>query len=435
MPATSRQAPNDLSFSAELRLRLRLRLNKAITWGIARQGDPFAQLMYAPADVEPHSIYERVRASGPLVRSKLGPWVTSSHKVCEEVLRDRRFGMRTSNGNYGDPSSVVVDPQLSLLEMDPPDHTRLRRLAAPAFRPRKLENFRQPIEDAAHALLDQAMARGEFDLIKDFAGPLPIKVICRLLDLPPVDEQRLAHHGAVLGATLDGIMPGKHLRQIQGSRAELETMFGALIEKRREEPGDDLLSELVTALDNDRLARKELIQLCDLLLIAGFETTVNLIGNGTLALLRHPGQWKTLCDDPQLATAVVDETLRWNPPVHAVMRVAQEPVTVAGKNLPTDSVLICLIAAAGRDPDVHTDPTRFDITRSERADHLAFSSGIHYCLGAPLARLESEIAFRALATKIPNLRQVGKTTRRPTAILHGLSALPVKAGKVGVPGS
>lgn len=416
---------------AELGLHLRLFGQNATTWTLARLGDPVARLMHAPWRDDPYPVYDHLRAQGPLVRSRLGLRAATTHEVCDQILRDHRFGVRTSDGRHGEPTAEAADFQLSLLELDPPEHSRLRRLAAPAFRPRKLEGYRQRVEQTADELLDQALARPEFDLIRDFASPLPIRVISELLGLPPVDTHRLARHGAVLGGALDGIRSPKHLRRMRESSAELEELFAGLIEHRRDHPGTDIVSDLVTAVDDDRLSAAELLQLCDLLLVAGFETTVNLIGNGALALLEHPQQFRTLGERPELARGAVEETLRWDPPVQATARIAHEPVELAGQHLRTDSMVLVLLAGAGRDPAVHSEPERFDMTRG--SEHLAFSSGIHYCLGAPLARMEAEVAFACLATRLPELHRVGKLTRRPTTILHGLSSLPVAPGRSAAP--
>ena len=417
-----------LSPSAELGLRARLVAQGAFTRVAAHLGDPLAKLLLAPWRDDPYPLYEGLRGQGPLVRSKLGTWAATTHATCDAVLRDRRFGVRTSRGEWHDPTMAGVDLQLSLLELDPPDHTRVRRLAAPAFRPRKIESFRDRIAAIADDLLDEALERGELDVIRDFASPLPIRVIAELLDLPAVDTGRLAEHGAVLGGSLDGIRSPKHLRRMRESSAALDALFDEVIEQRRRSPGQDVISELVTARDDERLGAEELQQLCHLLLVAGFETTVNLIGNGTLALLRNPAQFDALRDDPGLARGVVEETLRWDPPVQATVRIAHEPVELAGHQLPQDAMVLALLGSAGRDPAAHTDPSRFDITREDRGEHLAFSSGIHYCLGAPLARLEAEVAFGVLAARLPEPRQAGPLTRRPTTILHGLNSLPVNAG-------
>ncbi|GAA4619280.1 cytochrome P450 [Saccharopolyspora hordei] len=413
------------SWAAELVLGARLVAQGAATWYFARRGEPLARLLHAPWRNDPYPVHRQLRERGPLVRSRLGTLAATTHALCDAVLRDRRFGVRTSDGSYADPTAAAVDLQLSLLELDPPDHTRLRKLAAPAFRPRRLEGYRGRVEQIADELLDRASERGEFDLVRDFAGPLPIRVICELLGLPPLDAQRLAHHGRVLAGALDGIRSPRHLRQMRASLTELDALFEDLVEQRRADPGDDVVSDLVAALDADELTGSELLQLCDLLLVAGFETTVNLIGNGTLALLRHPDQWARLRAEPDLAAAVVEETLRWDPPVQMTVRIAHEPVELAGRELAVDTPVLVLLASAGRDPAVHPDPDRFDLDRPDRGDHLAFSSGIHYCLGAPLARMEAEIAFRALATRVPGLHRAGTPTHRPTSIIHGLAALPV----------
>ncbi|RCW39777.1 hypothetical protein DFQ14_11438 [Halopolyspora algeriensis] len=429
--AREQQALPELPVLTEWGLRLRMLAGGIATRTFAWRGDPIARLLHAPWRDDPYPVYERLRTEGPLVRSRLGLWALSDLTTCDAVLRDPRFGVRTSDGRQGDPLAATAGMHLSLLELDPPDHTRLRRLAAPAFRPRKLAQHRQRIEQTTHELLDAAADRGSFDLVDDLATPLPVRVIGDLLGLPAVDAEQLAHHGAVLGSSLDGIRSPRQLQRLRRSFAELETMFSELLEQRRATPGDDIVSDLLTGLDGDRLTAGELVQLCTLLLVAGFETTVNLIGNGTLALLNHPAQWERLCEQPELAEAVVEETLRWDPPVQATARIPHEPVQVAGRTVPTDSVVLVLLAAAGRDPAVHSAPGCFDITRGDTT-HLAFSSGIHYCLGAPLARMEAEVVFRTLATRYPGLHRAGPVSRRPTTIIHGLASLPVATGNARV---
>ncbi|MBE9374327.1 cytochrome P450 [Saccharopolyspora sp. HNM0983] len=420
--------------AAELRLRAQLLAQGGATWAMARRGDRMARLLHRPWRDDPYEVYRQLRERGPLVRSKLGVFGCTTHELCEQVLRDKRFGVRTSDGSYGDPTAAAVDLQLSLLELDPPEHTRLRKLAAPLFRPRKMAEYQQLITDTTHELLDAAAARGRFDLVRDFATPLPIRVICALLGLEGVDAQRMARHGAVLGAALDGVRSVQHLRDMRASLTELDAMFTGLIEQRRQDPGTDAISDLAAHLDEGALTGAELVQLCDVLLVAGFETTVNLIGNGSLALLRHPRQWDALRADPALAAGVAEETLRWDPPVQMTMRIAHEPVELAGWELRVDNPVLVLLGAAGRDPAVHPEPDVFDIHRVDRAEHLAFSSGIHYCVGAPLARIEAESAFRGLAERLPGLRLRGPVRRRPTSVIHGPAQLPVEVAADRVPG-
>lgn len=414
------------STRAELGLRLRLTGQKAVTRLAALAGDPFARLLCSPWRDDPYPHHAALRSKGPVVRTKFGAYAVTTHALCEEVLRDRRFGVRNSDGEYADPTLAAVDLQLSLLEQDPPDHSRLRKLAAPAFRPRRMAEFRSRIDQIAEELLTEASGLDEFDVVRDFAAPLPIRVICELMGLPPLDAQHLARHGRILSGALDGVQSGRQLNQMRESYAAMDALFVDLIEQRRRSPGDDLVSDLLSAVDDDELTTRELVQLSTLLLVAGFETTVNLIANGTRALLNHPEQWAHLRTDPTLAGAVVEETLRWDPPVQLTVRVAHEPVTLAGHHLPTDTPVVILLASAGRDPAKHISPDDFDITSPAESDHLAFSSGIHYCLGAPLARLEAEIAFRALATHLPNLafHATRKPIPRPTTVIHGLNTFP-----------
>ncbi|GAB2756361.1 cytochrome P450 [Salinifilum aidingensis] len=416
------------STARELGLRAQLVAYGAAGWAQARLGEPVARLLHRPWRDDPYPVYRTLRRRGPLVRSRLGMWVASTHGMCDAVLRDGRFGVRTAEGAASQPFADELGQDLSLLELDPPDHTRLRRLAAPAFRPRRLETYRERITRVAEDLVDAARRRGEFDLIRDFAAPLPIAVIQELLGVPPLDAERLARHGRVLGGALDGVRSVRQLRRLRESTAALAQLFDGVIAQRRAEPTEDVLGDLVRATDEQRLTGAELVGLCNLLLVAGFETTVNLIGNGTAALLDHPEQWERLCAEPQRASAAVEETLRWDAPVQATVRVAHEPVELGGCALPVNGMVLVLLGSAGRDPRQHAEAERFDITRRDRGEHLAFAGGRHYCLGAPLARLEGEVALRTLAMRLPDLRRAGPVRHRASSIIHGLSALPVRAG-------
>ena len=385
------------------------------------KGDALALLSLRPGRADPYGIYERLRARGPLTPTRLGNWVTTSHGICDAVLRDRRFGVATGDAPAGDDEF-----NLSFLEMNPPDHTRLRRLATPAFSPKAVATYSDRIERVAGELLDRAVCAGEFDLVAAFASPLPIAVITELLGIPDSASAGFARYGAVIGSALDGIQSLRHAAQLKAANAEVNELFEDLFKLRRREPRDDIVSHLVAA-EGDQVKPSEMLPMCGLLLVAGFETTVNLIGNGVLALLSHPEQWRTLCDDPAaMAPKAVEETLRYDSPVQWTSRVALEPIELAGHRIRKGQFVLTLLGAANRDPEVYDRPGEFDITREHPAPHLAFSSGIHYCLGQPLARLEAAIALRVLAERMPNLRQAGRVKRRNATTIRGPLRLPVR---------
>jgi hypothetical protein len=382
--------------------------------------DPMAQLRSRAGRRDPYPIYERVRADGPLSRTRLGNWMSPSHEVCNRVLRDRRFGARAEDAPRPTPDAF----SLSFLEMNPPDHTRLRRLVTPAFGPRRVAGYRPRIEKTVHQLLDDVY--GRFDLVSAFASPLPITVISDLLGVPHERADDFSRYGATIGSALDGIRSLSHARALMAADAELRQLFGELFALRRREPADDVVSAIVAA-EGTQVQPEEMVPLCVLLLIAGFETTVNLISNAVAALLAHPEQWAAVCADPGLAAAAVEETLRWDPPVQRTSRAALADVDFDGYRVRKNEWVITLIGAANRDPDIYPDPARFDITREQTVEHLAFSGGIHYCLGQALARLEATIALETLAQRMPTLHRAGRIVLRPATIIRGPLHLPVSA--------
>jgi hypothetical protein len=385
--------------------------------GYARH-DELALIMLHPGRDNPYPLYERLRGRGPLVRSRVGPWVTTSHQVCNAVLRDRQFGVVLDG---------VESPGaggLSFLELNPPDHTRLRRLAAPAFSPKRMAGYTALIEKTVQGLLDELPASGRFDLVSAFAAPLPIAVISDLLGVPTAHADQFARWGATIGTALDGVKGVRHLAALMRANAGLERLFTELFEQRRREPAEDVVSAVVTA-EGERITPAEMVPICVLLFIAGFETTVNLISNAVLALTAHPDQWAALHDDPSLAAGAVEEVLRFDPSVQRTGRVALADTELAGVAIKRGEYVITMTAAANRDPAVFDDPGRLDITRANADEHLAFSSGIHYCLGAPLARAEATIALGALAERLPRLRVAGQVVRRNASTIRGPLRLPV----------
>lgn len=373
------------------------------------------------ADPYPH--YRRL-ATGGLHRSAAGLLLATGHAACSEALRSPDFGHGTA-----DASMSPYPEAPSFLLLDPPDHNRLRGLVSKAFTARRIQRLRPGIERLVDRLADGLRAAGSADLIADFAYPLPVTVICQLLGVPTEDQVRFRGWSAALARGLDPeiVLPAGTGERRHAARAELHAYFAELTERRAVEPGDDLISALVALRDSGSgLSTAELLATCTLLLVAGHETTVNLIGNGMLTLLRHPDQLATLRADPDLIAGAVEELLRYDPPVQLTGRVALADTTLAGQPIPAGQPVVLLLAAANRDPTVFADPDRLDLRR-EPSRHLAFGLGIHFCLGAPLARLEAEIALRAL-TAMPMRLRDEHPGYKENLILRGLAELPVEIG-------
>ena len=397
--------------------------------GIAYHGyvrrDPMSRLHLRPGRDNPYAIYAAIRARGDLVPTRYADWATPSHRLCNTVLRDRRFGVRNAELSAAGTQQDGFD--MSFLDRDPPDHTRLRRLAQPAFSPKQMAGYRPRIVKQVDDLLDGAAAAGDFDLVTALAAPLPITVITDLLGVPDAGSQRFAQVGMVIGSALGGLRSLRHAARLQAANTELRRLFEELFALRRAEPTDDVIGRIVAA-EGDAIQPREMVPMCNLLLVAGFETTVNLVGNAVNALLDHPAQWRDLCADPAgLAGPAVEETLRFDPPVQRTARCALEDVELGGRLVRRGEFVVTLLGAANRDPQVWANPDTFDIHREQTADHLAFSSGIHYCVGQPLARLEATIALQRLAERMPDLTRTGPVRRRVSSIVRGPVHMPVRS--------
>ncbi|WP_199440106.1 cytochrome P450 [Umezawaea beigongshangensis] len=415
----------------DLRTTTTLALARAVVRAHALLGDPAAQLFGRSARRDPYPVYERVRASGTLPGSRLGVRITASHRVCSQLVRDQRFGTVPASALSPADSTVHVDGRRlvnpveeSFLSRNPPEHTRLRKLVAPFFTPRALRGQTPVVEHVVEEFLDEIGDRPTFDLIGDFAARVPVRVITDLLGVPDADHASFARWGAALVGALDGVRTAGEMRALHEGLREFDAFLTDLVEQRGRTPGDDVVSALVAV---DDLAADDLIATTELLLVAGFETTVNLIGNAARAVMAHDDVRAKLLDDPAYAEAVVEETLRFDPPVQYTARSPLERVEVEGVELAPDTPVVLLLAAANRDPEVFAEPRRFDPGRSDGREHLAFSAGIHYCLGANLARMEAAAALRGLFRRYPRLRIDGRVRMRPSGIIRGAARVPVRA--------
>ena len=386
----------------------------------------------------PFPFYAQLRAEAPVypltvpVRGKA--WYVTRYADVLALVKDERFVKDTRNVRVGEQAARAewMPPFMrpiarNMLSLDGDDHDRLRGLVHKAFTPRMIDEMRERVEILANHLLDEVTEKGRMDLIEDYALPIPTTVIAQMLGVPVEDRHKFHRWSKAVVAGGSGSIFGA-LGMIPKLYAFVRYIRG-LIKQRRANPQDDLITALVEAHEsNDQLSEDELVGMIFLMLVAGHETTVNLIGNGTLALLEHPDQLALLRDNPSLVKSAVEELLRFTSPVEtADERYAREDVTIEGVTIPQGALVYGVIASANRDPEQFENPDVLDITR-ENNKHLAFGQGVHYCLGAPLARLEGQIAFNTLLRRLPDLRlaaPVESLRWRPSVMLRGLEALPV----------
>jgi cytochrome P450 len=384
-----------------------------------------------PAFIEdPYPTYHLLRSEDPVHHNPLGFWVLTRYDDVVAALRDPRL-IKEPIAAFVAARTGAPAPAggLSMLDRDPPDHTRLRGLVNKAFTPRVVEKLRPDMQDIVDGLLAKVQDTHSMDLMEEFAFPIPVIVICQMLGVPVEDRERFKKWGLDIARGLDAIMlppDSDVVRRSTQSRQELAEYFRQLIAQRRSSPRDDLLSGLIAAEEaGDKLSETELLATCILLLVAGHETTVNLIGNGTLALLRHPEQLRRLREEPGLIGSAVEELLRYDGPVQRTARIPSEDITIAGHTIPKGDMVLPFIGAADRDPAQFPDPDRLDLGRADNR-HIAFGWGIHFCIGAPLARVEGQIAIATLVRKLPKLALANeKPEHRLSLTLRGLKTLPV----------
>lgn len=393
--------------------------------------DPFAPEVRA----DPYPLYAEMRERAPVYWSEeQQAFVLTRYVDCLSVLRSPHTSVDDRNAaRQGDRRVSLRDESIMagladlrpMLFSDPPDHTRMRSLVAKAFTPKRVEALRPHIAEVVDGLLAEAAADGGFDVIADLAFPLPVIVICELLGVPVEDRDQLKGWSRDLARTIDPIVPPEVAQQAAMAGMFFINYLNNLVDERRKAPRDDLLSALIAVEDEgERLSHEELLVNTILLFVAGHETTQNLIGNGLLALLGNPDQFAAFRHEPGLAKNAVEEMLRYDGPVHLTARIFAEDGEVGGTPIPKGETAILLLGAAHRDPEQFPDPDRFDIRRDNANRNIAFGHGIHHCLGAPLARVEAQLAVGELVRRFPEMT-AGEPVRSETFTLRGLSSLPI----------
>lgn len=402
---------------------------------------PKVDIISSQFKADPFPILAHLRHSQPVYRTtlpdKTSIWLVTRYEDVYTLLRDGRFAK--SRYNAMTPEQLRKQPwvppmfrplERNMLDLDSPDHTRLRGLVHKAFTPRLIEQMQLRVQTLADELLDAVSRNGAMDLISDYALPLPMTIITEILGVPTKDRDKFHKWSKVIVSLNQFNVNWRVIRRVIPAIWMFNRYLRKFFKVRRTDPRGDLVSALIQAEESgDNLSEDELLAMVFLLLIAGHETTVNLIGSGVLALLEHPEQMERLQGDPSLIPSAVEELLRYTAPVFmATERYAREDVTIQGETIRRGEMTLGVIGSANRDEEVFDNPDKLDITR-EPNKHLGFGFGIHYCLGAPLARLEAQIAIKTLLARLPNLRLNGSTESlrwRPSLFLRGLEALPVE---------
>jgi cytochrome P450 len=399
---------------------------------------------FDPADpgfiAEPYGHLDALREAGPVHHDeRFDRFFVTRHADVRACLRDRRLGRQFRQvGTEAEFNAKPLDPRWqsfwdverwSLLFLEPPDHTRIRKLVASAFTPRAVEAMKDPAESLANELLDACLARGRFDLLYDFAQPYSIALICRLLGVPTDRHRDLLDwsHRHVKMYEFD--TTDEQAESASVAAREFREYVLGLIEERRQSPRDDLVTALADArIDGTRLSDDEIVSTVVVLLNAGHEATVNTLGNGITGLLRHLDEWRRIVDGDVRAAAAVEELIRWDPPLQLFERwVLEDGVEIAGTPVPRGAVVAMLFGAANRDPRVFADPSRLDVGRANAAEHIGFGGGIHVCIGAPLARIELEASLRTLARRAPRLELASEPVHTGAFVIRGYRAVELAA--------
>lgn len=430
-----------------MRERIRWMALHGVVRGISafgmRHGDPQARLIADPAvRADPAPFADEMRRHGPIVRGR-ALLMTFDHDVATELLRSDDFRVSRLGGNLPKPLRWVVDktdtgslhPLLppSLLAVEPPDHTRYRKLVSSVFTTRAVARLRERVQDTANELLDAMDDDGVVDIVDRYCAQLPVAVISDILGVPDADRPQILRFGELGAPSLDIGLTWRQYQEVNSGIHGFESWLTDHLRQLRRNPGEDLLSQIIQASDagaaGEPLNESELRALAGLVLAAGFETTVNLLGNGIRMLLDHPEHLQTLSARPELWPNTVEEILRLDSPVLMSARVALVDTEVAGTPVQAGELVIVHLAGANRDPAVFTDPHRFDIERDNAGRHLSFSGGRHFCLGAALARAEGQVGLQTFFDRFPDARAAGEGSRRETRILRGWSTLPIALGK------
>jgi cytochrome P450 len=406
----------------------------------ARRGDPQGRLITDPSvRANPIPFIDELRAMGPIVKCRL-MYITVDHQIANDLLRSDDFQVIAMGSSMPKPLQWVIrrtDPGLlhpieppSMLAVEPPDHTRYRKLVSSVFTTRAVAALRDRVQDTANVLLDElADGAGTVDIVERYCSQLPVAVIGDILGVPDEARPRILEFGELGAPSLDMGVSWKQYRQVYRGIEGFNNWLSDHLQQLRRNPGDDLMSQIIQASDEGaQLSHEELLATAGLVLAAGFETTVNLLGNGIRMLLEAPEHLDTLAVRPELWPNAVEEILRLESPVQMTARVASKDTDTSGSLVRRGEGVIIYLAGANRDPKVFIDPHRFDVERDNAGKHLSFSGGRHFCLGAALARAEGEVGLRTFFERFPDARLAGDGVRRDTRVLRGWSSLPIMLG-------